>query len=120
MSISNEGNPPPVDPEDLAETRAFLEWITDNNFSFLGYREYDLITENGEEALRSVPGSGLGILRETDSNPTSHSFAKLTPEVRKLAHAPHPLNLTKANSRATVHRPSYLDYVGVKKFDENG
>ncbi|CAM5434296.1 NAD-glutamate dehydrogenase [Streptomyces violaceorubidus] len=28
--------------------------------------------------------------------------------------------LTKANSRATVHRPSYLDYVGVKKFDENG
>ncbi len=115
-----EGNPPPVDPEDLAETRAFLEWITNNNFSFLGYREYDLITENGEEALRSVPGSGLGILRETDSNPTSHSFAKLTPEVRKLAHAPHPLNLTKANSRATVHRPSYLDYVGVKKFDENG
>lgn len=28
--------------------------------------------------------------------------------------------LTKANSRATVHRPSYLDYVGVKKFDTKG
>ena len=28
--------------------------------------------------------------------------------------------LSKANSRATVHRPAYLDYVGVKTFDENG
>ena len=30
------------------------------------------------------------------------------------------LVLAKANSRATVHRPAYLDYVGVKTFDENG
>ena len=28
--------------------------------------------------------------------------------------------LTKANSRATVHRPSYLDYVGVKRFGDAG
>ena len=28
--------------------------------------------------------------------------------------------LTKANSRATVHRPSYLDYVGVKQFAPDG
>jgi glutamate dehydrogenase len=30
------------------------------------------------------------------------------------------LVLTKANSRATVHRPGYLDYVGVKRFDSTG
>ncbi len=28
--------------------------------------------------------------------------------------------LTKANSRSTVHRPAYLDYVGVKVFDDQG
>ena len=28
--------------------------------------------------------------------------------------------LTKANSQATVHRPVYLDYVGVKTFDAHG
>src|SRR5919202_4339045 len=33
---------------------------------------------------------------------------------------PNLLNLTKANSRATVHRPSYLDYIGVKRFDSSG
>ena len=40
--------------------------------------------------------------------------------VRALALEPYLLNLTKANSRATVHRPAYLDYVGVKRFDDPG
>jgi glutamate dehydrogenase len=113
-------DPPDFEPEDLAETRAFLEWIDDDNFTFLGYREYDLTTQEGEDVLCAVEGSGLGILRQTDSGPISHSFAELPPEVRRLARTPKLLNLTKANSRATVHRPSYLDYIGIKKFDESG
>src|SRR5215212_10130209 len=115
-----EENPPDFEPEDLAETRAFLEWIDDDNFTFLGYREYELTTQDGEDALCAVEGSGLGILRQTNSGPISHSFAELPPEVRRLARTPKLLNLTKANSRATVHRPSYLDYIGIKKFDESG
>jgi glutamate dehydrogenase len=115
-----EDNPPPIEPEDLAEARAFLEWLDADNFTFLGHRDYDLITQDGEDVLSAVAGSGLGILRETDSGPVSRSFSRLTPEVRRLARAPKLLNLTKANSRATVHRPSYLDYVGIKKFDESG
>ena len=115
-----EENPPDFEPDDLAETRAFLEWVDADNFTFFGYREYDLTTQNGEEALRAVQGSGLGILRETESEPVSRSFAELPPGVRRLARTPKLLNLTKANSRATVHRPSYLDYIGIKKFDESG
>src|SRR5918997_1146688 len=115
-----EEHPPDFDPEDLAEARAFLQWVEDDNFTFLGYREYDLTTEDGEEALRATEGSGLGILRQTGSGAVSHSFAELPPEVRRLARAPKLLNLTKANSRATVHRPSYLDYIGIKKFDDSG
>ena len=115
-----EENPPDFEPEDLAETRAFLEWIDDDNFTFLGYREYDLTTQDGEEALCAVPDSGLGILRQKESGPVSHSLAELPPEARRLARTPKLLNLTKANSRATVHRPSYLDYIGIKKFDESG
>ena len=111
---------PPVDEDELDEARAFLEWIHDDNFTFLGYREYDLRPQDGEDVLRAVPESGLGILRETSSGSVSHSFARLPPEAKKLARAPHLLNLTKANSRSTVHRPSYLDYVGVKKFDAEG
>ena len=115
-----EKDPPDFEPDDLAETRAFLEWVDADNFTFLGYREYDLTTQNGEEVLCAVQGSGLGILRQSESGPVSHSFAELPPEVRRLARTPKLLNLTKANSRATVHRPSYLDYIGIKKFDESG
>ncbi|MGB3681820.1 MAG: NAD-glutamate dehydrogenase [Rubrobacteraceae bacterium] len=111
---------PPVGEEDLSETRAFLEWIDSGNFTFLGYREYELVTEDGEDFLRSVPDSGLGILRQAGEKPVSRSFAGLPPEARERVRKPQLLILTKANSRSTVHRPSYLDYIGVKRFDDSG
>ncbi len=36
------------------------------------------------------------------------------------ARSSDPLVLTKANSKSRVHRPSYLDYVGVKRFSADG
>jgi glutamate dehydrogenase len=112
--------PPPVDPDELAETRALLEWIDQGHFTFLGCRTYDLQVRDGEDVLCPVPGTGLGILRETADKPVSGSFAKLPAQARRLAREPHLLVLTKANSHATVHRPSYLDYIGVKRFDAAG
>jgi glutamate dehydrogenase len=110
-------HPPPVDAEELAEATALLEWSLDHHFTFLGFHEYDLVTEHGEDALRRVPGTGLGILRDSDPDP---GVVKLGPGARELAREKTILVLTKANSRATVHRPSFLDYVGVKRFDESG
>ena len=107
-------------PVELAETRDLLEWLQDDHFTFLGYREYDAAEDDGELVLRTVEGSGLGILRPAGEAPVSASFARLPPEVRRFARQKNLLNLTKANSRATVHRPTYLDYVGVKRFDANG
>jgi glutamate dehydrogenase len=112
--------PPPVDEAELAEARALLEWTEDHHFTFLGFRAYDLLERDGDDVLRPVEGTGLGILRDTDAKPASGSFAKLPPEARRLAREPHVLILTKANSHSTVHRPSYLDYIGVKRFDEHG
>jgi glutamate dehydrogenase len=112
--------PPRVDPDELGEARSLLEWIDQGNFTFLGYRMYELDALDGEDVLRPVPGTGLGILRDTADRPLSNSFAKLPAQVRRLAREPHLLVLTKANSKATVHRRSYLDYIGVKRFDAEG
>jgi glutamate dehydrogenase len=112
--------PPGVDADELGEARSLLEWIDQGNFTFLGYRMYDLDDHDGEDVLRPVPGSGLGILRDAPDRPVSNSFAKLPAPVRRLAREPHLLVLTKANSKATVHRQSYLDYIGVKRFDAEG
>src|ERR1700722_542995 len=120
VAESDKPFPEALDPEIVAEDKALLEWLRDGHFIFLGYRDYDLVKEGGEDVLQIVQGSGLGILRETSRTKVSKSFATVTPEVRKLARAPELLVLTKANSRSTVHRPGYLDYVGVKRFDAKG
>src|SRR3954467_3081664 len=112
--------PSPFDEEDRNEAAALLRWLADDHFTFLGYREYELGAEAGEDTLSAVPGTGLGLLRDSRSRPVSHSFAKLPPEVRQKAREPGLLNLTKANSRSTVHRPNYLDYVGVKRLSPEG
>lgn len=107
-----------VDPMSCDEAAQLLEWMVDDHFTFIGYREYTLRGAPGEEALTAVAGTGLGVLRS--DQPTTRAFARLPSEVRALAREPVPLVLTKANSRSTVHRRGYLDYIGVKQFDESG
>ncbi|MDH3412849.1 MAG: NAD-glutamate dehydrogenase [Gammaproteobacteria bacterium] len=113
-------SPPPLDKDEIKEARAILEWLDDNHFTYLGYREYELSTRNGEDVLATVPGSGLGVLRNRKSGAESKSFSSLPPEVRRLAREPRLLIITKGNSRSTVHRPGYLDYIGVKRFNDKG
>ncbi|WP_030788009.1 NAD-glutamate dehydrogenase [Streptomyces sp. NRRL S-920] len=108
--------------QEVDEARELLRWLADNHFTFLGFREYNL---TDDDSLAAVPGTGLGILRADpqhgdDHHPVSPSFNRLPADARAKAREHKLLVLTKANSRATVHRPSYLDYVGVKKFDAEG
>ncbi|MEM8948064.1 MAG: NAD-glutamate dehydrogenase [Pseudomonadota bacterium] len=109
-----------IPADDLKEARAFLEWIADNHFTFIGYRCYDLVTVKGTDQLHRIPGSALGILKHREDGKVSESFAVLPDDVKRQARLPRPLMITKANSRSTVHRPVYLDYLGVKRFDKKG
>jgi glutamate dehydrogenase len=113
-----EQPPPGLDPADVAEARALLAWIEDHHFTFLGYREYELVAKGGEDHLRPVAGSELGILRDAPRKP--RGFAKLPAHVRALAREPELLVLTKANARSPIHRSAYLDYIGVKRFGPDG
>ena len=115
-----ERRPPPIGQMDLAEARAFLAWLADNHFTFLGYRCHDLVVKDGDDALAVVSGSGLGILREQPGAELATSFSQLPPQVRAYARVKDLLVLTKSNSRSTVHRPGYLDYIGIKRYDDRG
>ncbi|MFC8505288.1 NAD-glutamate dehydrogenase [Streptomyces sp. NPDC057411] len=124
-TLPEEPTPSDLRPTEVEEARELLRWLSDDHFTFLGYREYELV--NGD-ALSAVPGTGLGILRsdphhsgdDPHAHPVSPSFSRLPADARAKAREHKLLILTKANSRATVHRPSYLDYIGVKKFDAAG
>ncbi len=104
--------PSGIDGAEVEEAKEFLRWLADDHFTFLGYREYDLTGKDGKTGPQVREDTGLGILRGTPER----QFTPLSEKALKLARAPHLLVVTKANSRATVHRPSYLDYVGVKRF----
>jgi len=69
--------PPPLPADELSEGKAFLAWLADNHFTFLGYRGHELVVQNGEDALKIVAGSSLGILREGESKDGATSFAAL-------------------------------------------
>jgi glutamate dehydrogenase len=105
----------PVPASHASEARALLSWMHDGHFVFLGYRFYHLKRGRSRDALVREPGSGLGILRDAPAKPIA-----LTGRLRQQARSPELLVLTKANSKSTVHRGSYLDYVGVKTFDAKG
>ncbi|UFU03278.1 NAD-glutamate dehydrogenase [Ruania suaedae] len=112
------GAPATVDPAEVEPTENFLTWLARDHFTFLGYREYRLETVDGEDALQPIEGTGLGILRDAPEGPGI--YARLRPEAQAGARTPRLLTITKANSRATVHRPVYLDYIGVRTFDPDG
>ena len=112
--------PPPLPEDEVKEGKAFIDWLADNHFTFLGYRCHDLVTKDGQDALRIVPGSSLGIFRGTETKDVSASFAALPPSVRAYARRPELLVVTKSTARSTVHRPGYMDYIAVKRFDARG
>ncbi|HEV7862727.1 MAG TPA: NAD-glutamate dehydrogenase domain-containing protein, partial [Acidimicrobiia bacterium] len=123
LAAELQERPPPGEPDDVTEARDFLRFLADDHFVFLGFRDYTLVQDDGGETLRPVVGSGLGILRpDPDDDPVapSRSFARVPADLRRQSSPTVPLILTKAAARATVHRPTALDYVGVKRYDGDG
>jgi glutamate dehydrogenase len=114
-----ENKPPHLDAAEIAESRDFLHWLVNNNFTFLGARDYKLIGDGTSRALQIVPGSGLGVLRD-ESGATSKTYAELPPQARKMALSKNILIIAKTNTGSTVHREAYTDYIGVKRFNEKG
>ena len=110
-------------PEDqVEEVIAFLGWLLDNHFTFLGFREYALTQKAGEIGYRVVKDSGLGLLRDdgVDSIASQTGDGALPPEVSSFVHAPRILMINKSNSVSSVHRPVHMDVICVKTFDEAG
>ncbi|MGH8135996.1 MAG: NAD-glutamate dehydrogenase domain-containing protein, partial [Steroidobacteraceae bacterium] len=100
------------------EAKELLEWMEGKHFAFLGYRQYRLRRGRSHDLLQPIMKSGLGLMRPSRHR-KQHSVV-LKGDGRDFARSKDLLIITKANSIATVHRASYLDYVGVKTFDAAG
>ncbi len=112
--------PPPLPRDDVREAIAFLEWLADNNFTFLGVREYRFPEE--DTAADPIQESGLGLLRDPTVSVLrrGRELVVMTPELRAFLSRPQALIVTKANVKSRVHRRVHLDYIGIKLFLPNG
>ena len=111
----------------VEELRAFLEWLAEGNFTLLGCRDH--VRDAPGTDLRPVAGSGLGIWRDPPAGSQdrpghgpAESLGASCDAGRALttSAAITPVVITKASTRSTVHRPSYLDYIGVRRFGDDG
>jgi glutamate dehydrogenase len=106
----------PVPAAELAEVQDFLRWLDDDNFTFLGYREYDF------EGAAEPVGPALGILRDPHYPIFDglRDLSSLPPDVQDFIRRRELLVITKSNRRATVHRTAHMDAIGLRRFDANG
>jgi len=113
-------------PEELAEACEFLRWLRDDHFAFLGCRIYDFeVDEGGGMARRHPrvrPETGRGVLRDPDRHVLRKGSepAVLTPAIETFLREPSPIIVAKANMKSRVHRRVYMDYIGVKRYREDG
>ena len=115
-----KNNPPPLPVDEIAEATQLLEWLVANNFTFLGLREYGLRAVDLD--YEPLYETGLGIMRARDVQVLRRGseLVSMTPEIMAFLREPKALIITKANVRSRVHRRVYMDYVGVKRFDDEG
>ncbi len=104
---------------DVAETAEFLDWLVKDNFTLMGYRQYELSPVQGDYQLKGLMDTSLGLMKNATEEHTR--LLSDMPEVaRQEARSNNLLILTKTNSVSRVHRPAYIDYVGIKRFDDKG
>ncbi|WP_199611582.1 NAD-glutamate dehydrogenase [Flocculibacter collagenilyticus] len=103
----------------IKEVQDFLKWVADHNFTLMGYRQYTVKPVKGDHELSGVKGTSLGLMKNSVSNKV-RKFSELPTSARKEALSDNLLILTKTNSKSRVHRPAYIDYIGIKRFDDEG
>ena len=104
---------------EVAETVEFLDWLVKDNFTLMGYRQYDLSPVQGDYQLKGKIEGSLGLMKNSTEE-HSRLLSELPEVARQEARSNNLLILTKTNSLSRVHRPAYIDYVGIKRFDDEG
>jgi glutamate dehydrogenase len=102
------------DPEEAA---AFLRWVGDGHFVFLGFHEDE---RDGDSRLRAAPRTGLGLLRDTreagELRVPAHDPPAVDVHVRDAA----VLEITKTHTLSPVHRREPMNVLIARRFADDG
>jgi glutamate dehydrogenase len=112
LAITDLERTPSPENKEIIE---FLRWIAADNFVFLGYTHY--LADKAAGELKRRPDGGLGLLRRTDHPRFGRCLAGIPGNLGEIARMPSALTLIKADGRSTLHRPNYLDFIGIHHRD---
>lgn len=101
------------------QTKTFLNWLNDHNFTLMGYRYYTVKAIEGDHRWVPENDTSLGLMKNS-INDRVRLLSNVPASAREEALSSNPLMLTKTNSKSRVHRPAYIDYIGIKDFDDKG
>ena len=112
----------PARRSDVKEALEFLHWLREDNFTFLGIREYDFVGGEKRGRLQRADRPALGILSDPDVRILRRGGDPVTttPEIRAFLNSRDILIVTKANLKSVVHRRTHMDYIGIKRYDDKG
>ena len=115
-----KADPPALPQDEVAEAILFLEWLKDNNFTFLGGRDYRLDADG--DVLDPVPNSSLGVQRDDRGEVITADGGRIemSPRAQAAFKERRLLLITKTNARSKVHRQVAMDHIGVKHYDRAG
>jgi glutamate dehydrogenase len=120
LTEQNEQRP----SSNVGESIEFLRWLLDNHFTFLGCRDYTVLGDPGDPASMQqelISGTGLGVLHNEEKSKKIRPYNDLPDNARKIAlSTDNTLIISKTNTKSTVHRDAYSDYIGVKFLDKDG
>ncbi|MES9904877.1 MAG: NAD-glutamate dehydrogenase [Sedimenticola sp.] len=112
-------NRPPVDTAEFDEANAFLQWMGANHFTFLAYCEYDIATNSGKVEQVLDQSSTLGLLKNVgeDIKRAEDYIPTTSADYLDLSRY---LVVTKSSAKSAVHRPAFMDFVALKRYDSKG
>lgn len=104
----------------IPESRAFLHWLTEDKFTFLGYSEYEFREIEGKKTLCELPEQRLGVFALRDSPASQLAVDAFNEGMARFHLVPQVITFSKSSCRSRVHRYAYSDYVIVKRFNAAG
>ncbi|SFF39573.1 glutamate dehydrogenase [Fontimonas thermophila] len=112
--------PPGADAEEFTEARAFLSWLDEGHFTFLGVAETLAVSTQGRSHFVLQPEASLGLSRNGARFADPDQLIAPPEELDKYTESTRLIVITKANHRSTVHHPEYIDVISVRRFHPDG
>ncbi len=113
--------PQPVPDDEHKEVLEFLNWIKNDHFTLMAYREFEIKQVKGDAQVNAKDDGVLGIKKGVSVEKDSFMLSSIPKRARQdLLDQQSLLIMNKSSTVSTVHRPAQIDYIAIKRFNEKG